>query len=637
MKVSIIEFIDEFEAFTAFRRKNNFNIDDFIIVALEPRLQAYLKKQGIRYRNTLPYFNNESHKKIIIETEKVMNYIHENFKFLDGNGLRNCYKTEFSHYIRLFLNHLFKILEILENIYKENKTCEIYAYVKRNFTSSHMITDNERYAGILAEIYAKNKNLNFVNFNENDIPYEPPKTSRKRLVKIENLVTILSIYLQRKKKVIFIHGLGYGFDKLTAQLSRRDRNITFLGIDYTGKLSKLICFNILSFLKSILWRNSRRYYVINPAFIHKTVDSVEHARLMECITSIGNASDKSLYEYNGVGYHDLLKKKIEKGLKKYMSLMLLQAHNLKYLFERFNEKIVMSSYALGIMSVAGELAKKMKMISLFISHGATPAPVDQYHEIELLNLCKGFMLSDYTHVALSTPVQEDNLHFFKKKYSWIENKELRTGPLIFADLREMKKSSQKSKFGFSPDDIVATHATVAKGRQAERYHFVETLDEFFSSLSDIIHVVDKNKNLKLIIRIHPGFHLSNDEIKTLLPTSDRFIIQREGLFSEVLAATDFLISYSSTTIDEALINRIPVLLYDKWNRYNHYNTDVFENEGSPAFCPVCYVNDTNKLGHAIEFMINKSMSMMENVDLDKYCYNGNYHENFYQFIKESLK
>ncbi len=668
MKFAVIEFIDEFKAFSAFLHKNNFSIDDFIIVALEPRLQAYLKKQGIVYRNTVPYFNNESHKKIIIETEKVMNYIHENFKFFDGNGLKNCYETEFSHYIRLYLNHLFKILEVLENIYRENAMSEIYAYVKKSHTSSCMITDNERYAGILAEAYAKNKNLTFVNFNENDISHEPLKATQKGATKlstdnppgppflqgikgiihainvtvkslnisVEKFVTFLSLRLQKGKKIIFIPGLGYGFDKLTAQLSRRDGNITFLGIDYTGKLSKLICFNSISFVKSILRSNSRRYYVINPAFIHKTVDRGEHSNLMECIASIGNASDTSLFEYNGVSYHDVLMQKIETGFKKYMSLMLLHAHNLKYLFERCNKKIVMSFYALGIMSVAGELAKKMKMTSLFISHGVTPAPVDLYHEIELLNLCKGFMLSDYTHVALSTPVQEDNLHYFKKRHDWIKNEELKTGPLIFADLREMKKSSQKSKFGLSPDDIVATHATIAKGRQAERYHFVETLDEFFSSLSDIIHVADKNKNLKLIIRIHPGFHLNNDEIKTLLPASDRFIIQREGPFSEVLAATDFLISYSSTTIDEALINGIPVLLYDKWNRYNHYKTDVFENDGSPAFCPVCYVNDTNKLGNALEFMTKKSMNMIENADLDRYRYKENYRENFYQFIQESL-
>ena len=81
MKVVIIEFIDEFNVFLSFIDKKGLSLNDFTIVALEPRLQAYLKKHGISYRSTLPYFNNESHKKIILETEKVMKYIHENFKY----------------------------------------------------------------------------------------------------------------------------------------------------------------------------------------------------------------------------------------------------------------------------------------------------------------------------------------------------------------------------------------------------------------------------------------------------------------------------------------------------------------------------------------------------------------------------
>ncbi|HHT9159104.1 MAG TPA: hypothetical protein ACFYEH_04505, partial [Candidatus Brocadiaceae bacterium] len=81
----------------------------------------------------------------------------------------------------------------------------------------------------------------------------------------------------------------------------------------------------------------------------------------------------------------------------------------------------------------------------------------------------------------------------------------------------------------------------------------------------------------------------------------------------------------------------PVLLYDKWNRYNHYKTDVFENGEYPVFCPVCYVNDANKLENAIEYMVKKSTNLMENVNLDRYRYKENYIENFYGFIEESLK
>ena len=63
------------------------------------------------------------------------------------------------------------------------------------------------------------------------------------------------------------------------------------------------------------------------------------------------------------------------------------------------------------MAVAGEISRKMGIKSLFVSHGAHPVPIDSYHEVEMSNLCRGFMLSDDTHVALSTPVQDRHLHF----------------------------------------------------------------------------------------------------------------------------------------------------------------------------------------------------------------------------------
>jgi hypothetical protein len=260
-------------------------------------------------------------------------------------------------------------------------------------------------------------------------------------------------------------------------------------------------------------------------------------------------------------------------------------------------------------------------------------PVDSIHEIELYNLCKGFFLSDYTHIALSTPVQEAHLHYFKQKYNLVENEELKTGPLVFADLNGTGKSSYKRKLGISPDELVITYAITTKSRGTERYYFLETMDEFFSSLSDIINILDEN--IRLLIRIHPGFYLTNDEIKILLPESSRYIIHREGPFSEALAASDILISYSSTAIDEALINGIPVLLYDKWNRYNHFTTGVYTNPQSPDIFPVCYVNDRHKLNEALRYMIDKiGVAQKKDIATDKYCYNADYSDNLHAFINE---
>ena len=298
----------------------------------------------------------------------------------------------------------------------------------------------------------------------------------------------------------------------------------------------------------------------------------------------------------------------------------------------------MSPFGRGIWYITAELLKKMGKVSLFISHGTHSVPTNQYHEISIFNMCRGFMLGDYSHVAVSTPVQEAHLRHFKDKYKWIKNTEVKSGPLIFANLNGMDRSVQKKMLGFSPDEVVLTHATSTKGRGSERYYFLETPDELFAGLSNIVDAVNKMQNTRLIIRIHPGFYLSDEDIRTLLPPSDKYIINRTGPFIDVLAATDILISYSSTTIDEALLNRIPVLLYDKWDRYNHFQTEVYNNGKQTDIFPVCYVNNKDKLDDAINFMLNKTKNTKkEDMDISKYKYMEDYRDNFFNFIDESLK
>lgn len=630
MKIVIIEFIDEFESFLSFLQKRNHKLEDFLIIALEPGLQSYLKKRSIPHTNTLRYFSNESHKKIIMETENVMRLIHSNFNFTDKNGLRDCYPIEFAHYIRFFLNHIFKMLELLENIYKENNQCDIYACAYKKIGSGCMINDSERYLGLLAESFAKKKNLNFININNNIRPNTKKPPQRTPFKRLEKYATVLLLLLLRNRNAIFVPMGGSLFKSLLAKISKKEQRPVFLALGYTDGPLKLLGYNILSLLKTLSGSSLSHYYLVTADGFCEA-DKQEESELLNCIDSIIDHKDEFLFQYNGINYKELLHDKVHIGIKRHMVQMLSQSYNLKYLFNRFTKRLVMSFSALGIMAVAGELSRSMGMKSLFVSHGAHPVPVDLYHETEMINLCRGFMLSNYTHVALSTPIQEEHLHFFKQKYDWVVNQELRTGPLVFTDLNGSDKSFYKRKLGISTDELVLTYAITTKDRSCERYYFLETMDESFSSLSDIVNILDNN--IRLIIRLHPGFYLTNDEINKLLPDSRRFIIHREGPFSEALAATDILISYSSTAIDEALINGIPVMLYDKWNRYNHFRTGVYANPQSHDIFPVCYVNNNQKLKEALHAMIDK-IGVMQKKDIatDKYCYNTDHRENLYTFI-----
>lgn len=85
------------------------------------------------------------------------------------------------------------------------------------------------------------------------------------------------------------------------------------------------------------------------------------------------------------------------------------------------------------------------------------------------------------------------------------------------------------------------------------------------------------------------------------------------------------------------MNKIPVLLYDKWDRYNHFQTGIFENSESEDIFPVCYVNKTEKLEEALNFMLGEKMTVKpEDMDLHRYKYTVDYSKNFFRFIRETL-
>jgi len=639
MKVVLIEFIDEYSSFCKFLQKNNMIIDDFTIVALELKLQAYLEKIGVRFKTTLDYFSNQSHKDIIIESERVMSHINKNFIFTDANDLSNCYLTELSHHIRFYLNHMFRIIEILDNLQVSNKDIEIFGYKKDHFSSTTMICDEDRFSGVLAESFSLQRGVKYTNFNLADTLMRDDTKKIPSNNFFAKAITRLVIYFLREKKTIIVPRINKGLEGMINVLCEHDNSLNFLRIDYSGHLLPMIIFNVKSFILSLfsLAKHGNRY-LVNVAFLGIEEDGRECNNLVRVINlCIGNDVG-GLYSYKGIDCFKQLSQKVDTGLKKHMLHMLSQAHSMSYLFGCLINKTVISYYALGIMGIAGELSKKLGIKSLFVSHGVHPIPVDQYHEIELLNLCKGFMLSDYTHMAVSTPVQKKHLEYFKNKQQNIDNGEVMIKTHMFADIINRRRDHVRKNLGISDEDIVLLHATTTKSRCAERYHVLETQDEFLSSLRDLVDIVNSKKNLKLLIRLHPGFYLDDDELRSLLPFSDKFIIHRDRPFEDALLVADIVISYSSTAIDESLMNKIPVILYDKWDRYNHFKVGLFEDSDSFDIFPICYINNKNRLIKGLAYMCDAVKKIKkEDINVDRYSYGKTVEDGLYSFIENALQ
>ena len=84
MKVVLLEHIEEAELFINYCRKRAFSMDQFYIVAIWPSVQAFLKKSNVSYTNTLLYFTNESHHRILLKSEEWLESVEVLLSLEDG-------------------------------------------------------------------------------------------------------------------------------------------------------------------------------------------------------------------------------------------------------------------------------------------------------------------------------------------------------------------------------------------------------------------------------------------------------------------------------------------------------------------------------------------------------------------------
>ena len=110
--------------------------------------------------------------------------------------------------------------------------------------------------------------------------------------------------------------------------------------------------------------------------------------------------------------------------------------------------------------------------------------------------------------------------------------------------------------------------------------------------------------------------MSLEEVKRLFISSECYGIYTEGSFEEYLIASDLLVSFSSTTIEEALQNKIPVLQYDPFNRYCHIPAQKLEKNGDSEISPIYYATSFSDLSWGIKWITNNHLNKKEKDYLD---------------------
>lgn len=113
------------------------------------------------------------------------------------------------------------------------------------------------------------------------------------------------------------------------------------------------------------------------------------------------------------------------------------------------------------------------------------------------------------------------------------------------------------------------HAGTYKRLSGWRPWIYETSWEFAQGLVDLAQAVVGLDDVELVIRVREAPECSIATLRRLLPDHPRIRLKTDGAFLEDLAESDVLVSYASTTIEEALAARRPVLLWGGSPRYRH--------------------------------------------------------------------
>jgi len=87
-------------------------------------------------------------------------------------------------------------------------------------------------------------------------------------------------------------------------------------------------------------------------------------------------------------------------------------------------------------------------------------------------------------------------------------------------------------------------------------------------------------------------------------------VYSEGAFDDYLTASDLLVSYSSTTIEEALQNDVAVLQYDHDDKYIHVQAPTVSEGKKLDINPIYYCGNKDKLKNSINIIL-------KNIDLIK--------------------
>jgi len=586
-----------------------YDLKHAVIIAMNPSVGLELVRRGMSFEDTKSLFGVDGHRHTLKHAKLIVEGLRPFLNKINANGIQHAFEKTWIVYFRIHLYYLLTSLFIVNSAVQKYSPSKLIIVRDKN--------DNNSFGQIVEE-YASSNGINFQNASK--------ETSNKTSVKKESLL------------IKFITKLIFQFQLRLFSIIVNNRD-TFLVLSDSNNMPRFV--NKLSnhFTKSFpvylsVQRKTLKIRMIEmckgqtfsflsiPKYTPGSLIVNFHQKYNNCAKEIkGWLYDSNPYSRSyGVDLGIHIMDYIEVDLKKKMVALCGEIISLNKLLAKVRPKSVFAQHNLGIGYALGEICLKENIPGLLITHGSHTPQKNSFPDYEWGIHAHQIFNGMYPFVAIQTPWAKS----FLNKQIGVVSRAIETGPLILVkpnnnvyskfELRCRlfgKKHAQKQ---------IILHASSPKGWKFYRPWIYETLDEYIYNINTLIRASEKLPGLYLCIRFRPEEDLSLKEFKMSLVTSDCYGVYSDGSIEEFLMSSDLLISYSSTTIEEALQYHLPVMQFDSDGKYEHLKGKKLPIDGINSFSTVYSVLDENHLLPALEWWkenhsddINRKLDWTEHV------------------------
>jgi len=567
-KIVFIEFLDELKYLEELEE------EEIVVVTTQPTVKVKLKGRKIRCIDTQELFGRRGHQEVVEATAAIVNGIRPCFSVLSQGSVKYAHERTAIFYLRFFLNYLFSHIYLVHAAVKEVNPDEIIVLPFESFKQVEArLNKAGSLLGNIVELYSKANNIKSVRIYDKSVKRDK-KLRYFFYQRLETSVFKLMLFWLRRvrnnKEILLAPNDTCGMPvllKLASKEIKRSFPI-YLSIQRGSirvRVMEMISgksFSLVS-LPTISTKRERSHF---EKLWSTCMDDIQLYLKIHATNFDFHGIDVSQYIIDYMAY----------GLASELKDLNGKICSLFQVLHEIHPAVVFSQHALGVSYALGEICRERKIPAILVSHGSHVPHQQKYSEIEWNEHARTLFNTHFPFVAIQTSWAGRFFEAQKKALSVPVN----TGPLLFAQksrLKENREQLRKRIYKQYANDRILIHAGTPKSWRSFRPWIYETLDEYIHNINKIIQAVDKVRGVYLAIRFRPVGGITSNDFKKMLMKSDCYGIYDKGSFDEHLLSADMLISYSSTTLEEALQNKIPVLQFDPDNKYWHIPSNFFRN------------------------------------------------------------